>query len=180
MSYDMFHREPLIIVGYTTRDHLCLDLDNSSTYKAVHLARLIIENWPIVGDCLLMLSSPGSGKMVLKGNGEGITTETIDRDNYHLIFGNIIGYDKTCDIIECLASCDVINEAYVRIRKMRNDMTLRVSPSILTDKIKPAPSMIAYIGNGKTEKNDGMIEVYLDFKDAVIQFWQSFDRCVHQ
>lgn len=174
MSCDRSAHKPLLIIGYTTKEHLCLDLDGTSPYRARALAKLIIDNWPTVGDCLIMQSSHGTGKMVLKGNGEGITRETVDRDNYHLIFDNLIGYDQSCRIIECIAACDIINSEYIRIRYMRNDMTLRVSSSILTSNEKPAPVPVDYVSNDHSEKGDGKIGEYLDFYTQTLKAWVRF------
>ena len=162
-----------LIIGYTTKSHLCLDLDNVSLCKAVALAKLIQKDWPQTGDCLVLRSSRGTGKTILKGNSSGLTTETIHRDNYHLVFDNRIEYSESCDITECLASCDLLDKDYMQIRKIRNDMTLRVSPAVLSDKTKPAPEPAAWVFNSRNKKRDGMIEAYLSFHRSVSQFWQS-------
>lgn len=167
-SYKCSHQskhnvQPCWNIGYTTREHLCIDLDNTSKRKVFGLVELIMQYYPCVGHCLILKSSSPSFKYVVKYvHGEGIKMLTT-RHNFHVIFDNIIGYDECCHIIETLAHLGVINEEYIRIRRFRNDMTVRVSKTVLLDTVKEAPTPVAYVQNGMEKKRGEGIDRYLNF-----------------
>ena len=162
-----------LIVGYTTSNHLLLDLDNTTYQKVRALSKLIIQHFPKVGDALIMQSNtPRNIPMKYPTP----TIKPLDFQyvsSYHLIFNNIIPYDYSCEIIEILASLDVLNEDYVKIRKFRGDMTLRVSPAYLYNETKPVPMIKGYIKNNKNKGHDGMIWKYLRLLDIVTCFFNS-------
>jgi len=162
-----------LIVGYTTQQHLCLDLDQTSQHDANELVRLIQKSYPEVGDALLVISSFGSGKWVLKGDGEGVTHEMLDRDSFHVIFTDRIPYSKSCDIISTLAELDAVNREYVNIRLMRNDMTLRVSETHNVEGTKSAPMPMKWIRKRKNTKKRGMVQQYMLLWTSVRRLFNS-------
>lgn len=155
-------QKPNIIIGYTTRKHLLLDLDNTTFNKAEYIIKLIQKKWSKVGDCLIMQSSTNKS-----GNNRPIYDSLICEftsvmGNYHLIFDNYIGYNLCCKIIETLATLDILNADYVKIRTLRGDMTLRVSPIINIDGTKHIPINVGYICNNHLNRADGGIRDYLN------------------
>lgn len=146
--------ESRLNVGYTTRRHLLLDLDKTRLDKVVKLTRMIMSQWPEVGDVLILRSSEGSGRIDLKYDNYQRPYHKRDGDSFHLVFNNSIGYNKCCRIIEALAGVHILNRDYAKLREFRGDMTLRISPSVLSTGVKPAPVIITGILN-KSEKREG-------------------------
>jgi hypothetical protein len=134
-------------VGYTTREHLCLDLDNTSYFKTHHLTLSLMREYPFLGDALILCSSTRKLNTCLRYRaGSPVQVWTV-RNNYHAIFNNRIDYEMSCKIIETLAELDVIARDFTRIRQMRNDMTLRVSPTVNMQHTKPAPTLEKLVVN---------------------------------
>lgn len=159
----------LWIVGYTTNEHLLLDLDNTSFDKVCKLMYMIFDNYPEVGDCLIMESSIKKYTQETRYNPiEGIKFFT-HRNNYHVIFDNKIPYSKAYEIIEMLAELDVLEKDYVKIRSFRGDMTLRISDTQLTYKNKPMPYFMGILLNPNIKKHDGFIQVYLSFYQSLVR-----------
>ena len=154
-----------LILGYTSREHLLIDFDNCSLIQVFKLTMMLISEYPEIGDCLIVKSSVSSKPYVLEHDDRGIPKIKWLKDNYHLIGDNNIGYNKCCKIIEVLANLGIINEEYVRIRKFRNDMTLRISSVIQTTNIKQSPNPIIHIHNNKSSRHDGLINEYLNLLD---------------
>lgn len=154
MSYKQRHRKPNLNIGYTTRNHLCLDLDKTSTYKATKLINILMNEYPELGDALLLVSSSTYKAITYYVEVHRLTHSTHPAQNIHVIFSNTVPYEHSCRIIEALARLDVVNQQYVHIRQMRNDMTLRVSRTELTDHTKPKPKPITYIVNPNSPKID--------------------------
>lgn len=170
-------------IGYTTRSHLCLDLDNTSLMKVYGLVELLMQNYHEIGNALILESSSGklsekwnykpkfdgksvevSGKSVMQADLCIFTMhleKRIKRSNYHVIFNDTIPYSKSCDIIECLAELDVLNHEYVNIRRMRNDMTIRISKTINTLSVKSKPRILDVVVNPYTMQKSGGIYKFL-------------------
>lgn len=162
MMYSKCHTEkPKPIIGYTTRRHLLLDLDNTTLTKASSLTRLIQQQYPKVGDCLICQSStrPLKQGILYTKLGRPLIIRTLP--SYHLIFNNNIGYNSCCYIIHILANLHLLERDYVRIRRFRGDMTLRISPSITTEGVKPIPQPKTWIKNPWSLRQDDMILNYL-------------------
>jgi hypothetical protein len=153
--------EPSLIIGYTTRRHLLLDLDNTSLGKACGMARHIMHSWPEVGSCLIVLSSSRPVKLELRYSWNNRPWIRVTRDNHHLVFNNYIGYNKIATICETLGVLNVLEGSFIKMRKFRGDLTLRVSPSILSTGVKPAPRPVVGLSNPKSTREDGAIEEYL-------------------
>ena len=105
------HEEPTeaerLITGYTTRDHLILDLDKShSLWATQRLVQMIQRDFSFVGDCLISESS---------------------WDGFHCIFDNKIKWYKILRICSMLQGLNIVNRDYFKVRKFREDLTLRVS-----------------------------------------------------
>lgn len=130
------------------------------------LTRMIMEQWPEVGDALILRSSEGSGRIDTKYDNYHRPYHRLDGDSYHVVFDGLIGYNKACRIIEALAGVHVLNRDYVKLRTFRGDMTLRVSPQVLASGVKPAPVAVAGIKNAKFRGAGEGIAQYLDFSAA--------------
>lgn len=166
-SESYHHKADLInpdwVLGYTTRNHLCIDLDNTSYPKVLGLVQMIMKYYPYVGHACIMLSSTRKFKQQINYTPpNGLRVQTV-RNNYHVIFDNFISYEASCKIIETLAHLDVIDKEYIRIREMRNDMTLRTNKTVLTTGIKDAPKFLCWIKNIHERKKGYGIDQYLRF-----------------
>lgn len=150
-----------LILGYTARDHLLLDLDKTTQSKAHQLAKLIMREWPVVGDCLLVRSSYTQSTTTPRMIRRGFPTITKKTASYHLVFDNLIGYNKFVHICETLAAFSILERSFLRMRYFRGDMTLRVSLVYQTDGVKEAPIPIMRIHNNWTAKHDHKIDSYL-------------------
>uniref|UniRef100_A0A6M3X511 Uncharacterized protein n=1 Tax=viral metagenome TaxID=1070528 RepID=A0A6M3X511_9ZZZZ len=153
-----------LILGYTTRRHLILDLDNTGLEYAERMAYMIMREWPGVGDCLILQSSDYQDEVRLAYNKWGRPLVIHDRPNYHLVFDNIIGYNTAAHICRVLAGLGVLEEDYDKIREFRGDMTLRVSRAVMMDHVKPLPVECLFLHNRHTERSHGYIGYYQKFK----------------
>lgn len=136
-------------IGYSTSHHLLLDLDLCDTYKATHLAVMIMKEHPKVGDCLTVLSSEYHNRY-----GQPL-------QNWHLIFDNTLYWREIIYIVETLAYLGVLNKDYLWIRRFRGDMTLRISPKKSEVRLHPTPEPQTYIYNNNVSNSDGGIYQYL-------------------
>lgn len=160
-------KQSYLVIGYTTSDHLLLDLDNTSYTKARKLAKLIMKEFSMLGDCVIMRSSTRKiYDMKIYKPCEQVQQLTI-RDNYHLIFSEKIGFDQCCNIIEVLCEFGILDKDYKLIRSFRGDMTLRVSGTQQTVGYKPAPEFVEYLINPRHEKKGKGIEEYFNLYFAV-------------
>lgn len=164
-------RDPNPVLGYTTRRHLLLDLDNTSLSKVTKLARAIMDGWAKVGDCLICRSSHKDYFVRTEYYGDNRPFTKRRSDSYHLIFDNGIGYNLCVKICEALAALGALERDYVKIRKFRGDMTLRTSPTVLMADIKPPPAPVHMIYNDQTKREDGYIWQYLSFLRACRRFF---------
>jgi hypothetical protein len=130
-----------LICGYTAKNQLLIDLDNCSYYKAYCLARMIQREWPFVGDCLIVRCAP---------------------DSHHLVFSSRISWSKISRILDVLCGLKILEKDYMKIRKFRRDLTLRISPKLTEDKNRGTPIPIAYLLNGKKNRGDNLILNYLE------------------
>jgi len=155
--------EPRIIIGYTTNEHLLLDLDHTSLYKVTKLVQLLQYNYPELGNVLVMRSSIEQKEPYTRINRKGIPIERVPKISFHVIFNNSTGYAKCRDIIETMVTLNILPREFRLIRAKRGDMTLRVSPATLSDRVKPAPTPWRTIPSPYNGKQDGMIKQYLAF-----------------
>jgi len=153
-----------LILGYTTRRHLILDLDNTGLDYALRMANLIMKEWPKVGDCLILESTTQPDQVRLEYNKWGRVLVIHDRPNMHLVFNNLIGYNTASRICRVLAGLGVLEPDYEKIREFRGDMTLRVSEAVMMDTTKPVPKEVAYCHNMRTARSDGYIGDYRKLK----------------
>jgi hypothetical protein len=161
--------EPNFLIGYTTRRHLILDIDDSSITKVERLVKRIQAEWPEVGDCLIMLSSDKATSLKLSYSPHRRPYHLRQSSNFHLIFDDPIGYNKCCKIIEVLAGLNILNADYVKIRNFRGDMTLRVShENQSTGAVKPMPQIVKIIPTKPFLIGHGWIREYLAFHGAVL------------
>ena len=95
------------IVGYTTKEHLILDLDKAHTlYATEKLVRLIQSEYSDVGDCLISQSS---------------------HDGYHCIFDDQLAWKRIMQISATLTGLQIVNRNFTKVRTFREDLTLRIS-----------------------------------------------------
>ena len=153
-----------LILGYTTRRHLILDLDNTGLDYAARMARLIMEEWPRVGDCLILESTTQPDQVRLAYNKWGRVLVIHDRPNYHLVFDNLIGYNTAGRICRVLAGLGVLEKDYDKIREFRGDMTLRVSEAVMMDTTKPVPREVLYVFGNYPPYRGQYIREYQNFK----------------
>jgi hypothetical protein len=161
MSSKSSAHKPALIVGYTTRRHLMLDLDNSSLSKVCGIARAIMHSYPEVGSCLVVSSSDRPLEVELKYSWNNQPWIKRTGSNYHLVFNNDVGYNKIATICETLGTLNILEGSFMKMRKFRGDLTLRVSPSVLTTGVKPAPVPIVGLRNKEATREDGEILEYL-------------------
>lgn len=119
----MLH-ESKLVVGYTTQDHLLVDLDDCSFFKAARIAKIIGRTWPDVGDCLVVESSPS---------------------HFHLIYDDIMEWEQIVRIIDTLAKLNIVEKNYRDVRNFRRDLTLRVSEKRAVDGVRQSPRLRALL-----------------------------------
>jgi len=134
-----------IVVGYTTQEHLLVDLDGCSWVKVQALASMICKAWPILGDVLIVESSPA---------------------HYHLIFDNRVTWDTIVRVIETLYDLGVVEENYRQVRNFRRDLTLRVSDKIGTMRYHEVPNPKLILQTRHDYKQAVGIRRYLDMLNA--------------
>lgn len=139
----------MLILGYTTRSHLLLDLDETSLPDVTALAKHIIDSYPDVGDCLIVESSTPSKTSYLRYDDKGVPHERLVYQNFHLVFDAPMNYERCLHIIDALVALDVLQPEYKDIRMFRGDMTLRISKKILSHRIIPNPEPVTYLENNK-------------------------------
>lgn len=154
-------------IGYTTRNHLCIDLDNTTYFKVRSLISMLMAQYPELGDCVILQSSTNSQSEFWRSSPFSSPVKVRTAQNYHVVFNNYVPYEFSCHIIETLAYLGVLNAEYVRIREMRNDMTLRVSKTVCVEKVKPAPKFIEYMQNKGCATNGKGIYNYNRLRKAV-------------
>jgi hypothetical protein len=155
-----------LIVAYTTREHLCLDLDETDLFKVQRLAKMIIESYPEVGDILILSSSTPSKTDYTKFDSKGIPRHRWTYQNYHLVGDNTISYERALEIIDALVELDILQAEYREIRLFRGDMSLRTSRKPLLNRSVQAPKPELIVYNHVCGRHDGKILVFYDFLKA--------------
>lgn len=159
-------------MGYSTRLHLLLDLDNTTVSKSILLTKDIIRLYPYVGKALILQSSTRSLLETWLYIPERTIRKVRKQDCYHVVFDNKIGYN-TCDrILRELTGLQVFSKIADKLRGLRRCMTLRISPKIKRDGIDPCPMPLILLDNIYTSKVDSMIEVYLQYLRMAYQYFQ--------
>jgi hypothetical protein len=110
--------ENYIVVGYTTQEHLLVDLDSCSWIEVQGLARIIMRNYPYAGDCLIVESS---------------------ENRYHLVFDDFMPWNTIVSVVEVMAFLGIVEAKYANVRTFRRDITLRVSEKIGEQRTHPVP-----------------------------------------
>lgn len=165
LEYTTKNDKPNLILGYTTRQHLLLDIDNTTLSKVVWLLLWLQTAYKTLGNCLLVLSYTGTGEQRIRYTRRGRPLQVRNRDNYHLVFDASIGYNSCCRIISILAGLGILNRDYLYIRSFRGDMTLRVSPKVNLNEIQPFPEPIQIFISPHQYKRGGNINTYLSVLD---------------
>lgn len=133
-----------LVCGYTTQDHLLVDLDGCSLWQATQIAKMIMQEYPQVGDCLIVLSSEA---------------------HYHLIFDSHLNWTRIYDITQTLGYLGIVEKNFMWVRELRHDLTLRISPKKYRDHTSQTPLPIRLIGENEPEKSYG-IQKYLRCLEA--------------
>lgn len=157
------HPKPHWIIGYTSRYHLLLDLDDTTITKAEWIAKWLQKQYPKVGDCLIVESSYKDHDISVRYNSKGRPYLKVERSSYHLIFDNNIGYNTVVKIAELLAGLGIVEFTFLFMRHFRGDMTLRVSPVVESNRIKQIPKPLYILISPYTNRMDRYIEKYLTF-----------------
>jgi hypothetical protein len=113
-----------LVCGYTTQDHLLLDLDKISYMKAHNIVCMIQRSFLDVGTALLVHSSCW---------------------HYHVVFDNCLRWERIVSIIQTLAALNVVEPNYLNVRSFRRDLTLRVSPKHGQQRDRHAPEVVELI-----------------------------------
>jgi len=169
------HRDLRLIVGYTTTEHLLLDLDDTSINDVIGLVRLLVQSYPEIGSCLILQSSTRKTDSTTRINRHGIPTQKFKGNSYHIVANNKITCARAVQIFSTLVELNILDTAHKRIRGFRGDMTLRVSPMICQHKIKPIPEPVAYVDNFTDKNQDNMIDMYRRFRKSVFHFFSLDD-----
>lgn len=140
----MLHKSNLV-VGYTTQEHLLVDLDSCSLFKACKIARMIQADYPDVGDCLVVKSSS---------------------NNFHLVFDDRLEWETIVRIIDVLAALNIVEKNYRDVRNFRRDLTLRVSEKRAVDGIRPVPEPVVMLFCRHSCDDSRCIEKYLNVLEA--------------
>jgi hypothetical protein len=145
-----------VVVGYSTSQHLLLDLDRIGFYRAQAIAHMVYINYPHVGAYLVVHSS---------GN------------NFHVVYDALIGWRKITKIVSTLAGLHILNRDYMRIRKFRGDLTLRVNGHLTTagPKFPPTPYLLYMPANYNIKKGGGILR-YLNVLEAYNPVWATLWR----
>lgn len=158
-----------LIIGYTTKEHLLLDLDETTFYKVLKLSLLLIKEYVEIGNILILESSTPSKQDYTKFDAKGIPQFRFTYQNFHIVTDNNIGFDRCLNIIDTLVDLDILQKEYKEIRMFRGDMTLRTSAKPLVGRIVPPPIVRALILNRKCSRHDGKIMDFCDFLTATSQ-----------
>lgn len=129
------------MVGYTTQEHLLVDLDKMSEARAYLVAKMITSEFRELGSCLIVKSSDF---------------------HYHLIYDVYHKWDHIVYIVKLLADVGLVQKNYAQVRTFRRDLTLRVSPKKGEDYYRPAPEPILILLNPQPELDEGGIGKYLN------------------
>lgn len=114
-----------LIVGYSTNNHLLLDFDRAKCFlRANLLTKMVQRDYPFVGHALMVQSSIGK---------------------YHVVFDDIISWSKITHVTQTLACLGVLNRDYMKIRKFREDLTLRISSVDRGFKQSLAPVPVGFV-----------------------------------
>ena len=162
MLTQKFHHNPYLIWGYSTSQHLLLDLDNTTVSKVEKLVTIIQHEYKDVGSALIVESSPPKTADIHLQHCTGLHRSIQRRQlgNYHVIFSNRLSWNRIMKIVRTLAELQILNKDYVKIRGFRGDLTLRVSKKVTPDGVKEVPKPICTLF--KYAENDGnYIDDYL-------------------
>jgi hypothetical protein len=123
---------------------------------------MVMDEWPEVGDCLILLSSEKKIALNLRYSWNGAPYHKQVGSSYHLVFDGLIGWNKAAHICETLAGLRILEKDYEKIRTFRGDMTLRISPVRLLTGLKPAPVCVCGIKNKGYDGSGRGISDYLN------------------
>lgn len=174
MTYSKKSTNEFIVAGYSTRQHLLLDLDNTTLAKVELLVRLIQREFPNVGDALIVQSSNHTPlQQLLYIPCKPITHMRIG-NNYHVVFDNRIGYNACDYILQLLTDIGIFERIADKLRGLRRTMTLRISPKIQLIGNQPCPLPLKVIKSKHTNKHDYMIAEYLAWLQVAWSYFKEY------
>jgi hypothetical protein len=135
-----------LVCGYTAQDHLLVDLDGCSLWQATQIAKMIMQEWQTVGDCLVIESSS---------------------NHYHLVYDSALNWQQIYDITQTLGQLGIVEKNFMWVRELRHDLTLRISPKMYREKQSPVPLPVELLGTTEPENSYG-IQKYLRCLKAFI------------
>jgi len=109
------------ISGYTTKQHLLLDIDEQPLSRVVKLADMLQKEYPQLGDYIILKSSI---------------------ESYHIVYGSFVPWKLIINIIDMLWQLGIIEKEVRDVREFRGDLTLRISPRTLTTGEQPTPEIV--------------------------------------
>lgn len=165
-----------IVVGYSTRLHLLLDLDKTTLPKVERLLRLIMRSYPEIGNALIVISSVHKNTTQLRYSKAGRPYTHKEANCYHLVFENKIGYNACDRILRTLRILGLFTKVADKLRGLRRCMTLRISPKVKREGVIPCPLPIAYVINPHTTRNDGMVEKYIAVLKVAYAYFADYPR----
>ena len=89
-----------LVCGYTCQDHLLVDLDACSLWQAARIAIITRQEYPQVGDCLIVQSS---------------------EHHYHLIFDAKLEWEKIHDIVMTMGALGIVEKNFSMVRELRHE-----------------------------------------------------------
>jgi len=140
-----------------------IDVDVTTPYKALGLAKLLMEHYPEVGNCLIMRTHEDRHVLDQVPRYHTFRGLVFWRSNFHLIFGGMIGRDNVFAILDMLAGLDVLDQTFIDIRRDRGDMTLRINAMRFLDRARPAPEFYQFLLNVRYPFGGDGIERYLHY-----------------
>ena len=121
---------------YYARSSYSLTLTTAAFGKQ-QITKMIIQEWPQVGDCLIVQSS---------------------EHHYHLIFDSQLNWTKIYDITQNLGALGIVEKNFMWVRELRHDLTLRISPKKYRDHTSQTPLPIRLIGENEPENSYGILK----------------------
>jgi hypothetical protein len=135
-----------LVCGYTTQDHLLVDLDGCSQWQAKKIAEMLIREYPIAGTCLIVQSS---------------------ENHYHLVFDSWLPWEYIHKIVMILGDLGLVEKNFSMVRELRHDLTLRISPKMYLEKTSSVPLPVELLGQLEPENSYGILK-YLQCLNAFI------------
>jgi len=115
------------VVGYSTRRHILVDIDNANVITLYRLPAIISR---LLGysNYIVCLSSVKKIPISYSPRLNAMTQAEQIRLNFHIVFEKSMLYDLATNFYHLLQELGIVHENYVEMRLKRGDATLRISP----------------------------------------------------